>query len=749
MGKSLEAVFMSAKRCTKRGEFEEAKRLYDGVLLQFPNNVRAKKCLDELGQAQQSGALMKDAPPRHDIEAYLALINQRKYREAIARGQALRMDYPNSLLVLTGLGQAYFALGRLQEASQSFQQAIIVQPDNAEAHYNFAVILQAMGRNEEAVSSYEAAIAYKPDYFAAYNNLGALYCSMDRPREAINILQSAIKLKPDYADAYNNLGNAFRATGNTDKAIAYYEHTLTLQPNHARANYNLGMIKKAQGKKGDAIVYLERASACDAAYADPHREMGNILLDFDLRGEAIESFARAVAIDPRDTYSLSTKMHQQAQICDWDGVAQDTQLIPSLGLSGSSAIPWTMLSFEDAPERHRLRSERRIQLSVRKAERHRFDPPTARPDKLRIGYFSSDINQHAVMSLARRMIELHDRNRFEICAFSYGDKDSSEFQSLFDRFYDVQKLDDEEIVTLARKVGVDIAIDLNGHTKGWRPDIFAQGAAPVQMSYLGYPGTTGADFIDYIIADKVIIPNEQRQHYSESVLYLPDCYQANDNQRLIADLSLSRTDVGLPEHGFVFACFNSSYKITVEEFDIWMRLLANVDGSVLWLYRNNDLAVQNLRKQADKRGMDSNRLIFAENMEAEKHLARHRLAGLFLDTFNVNAHTTASDALWAGLPVLTRMGKGFSARVAGSLLHAIGLPELAVNTSEAYETMALDLATNPEKLADVKKRLAENRLTKALFDTESFVHHVEAGYDAAYDHFLHGREPQDIVVAGT
>ena len=746
MGKSLEAVFMSAKRCTKRGEFDEAKRLYEGVLLQFPNNVRARKGISELTHARQGAALLKDAPPTQATEAFLALLSHGKFHEAIEFGKTLRADYPDSVLVHNGLGQAYAALNRLEEAAQSFQSVTNLQPDSAEAHYNLGLVLQMAGQNDKAVASYEAAIANKPDYFAAYNNLGALYCSIGRPTEATVILQSAIKLKPDYADAYNNLGNALRATGSTDKAVAYYEHTLTLQPNHARANYNLGMIKNAQGKKWEAITYLERASACDPAYADPHREMATILLEFGLRTEAIESFARAATIDPNDTNSLCNKLHQQAQICDWGELATVAQNIPLIGLSGSSALPWTMLSLEDAPERHRLRSERRIQLSVKKAERHRFDPPSERPAKLRIGYFSSDISQHAVMFLARRMMELHDRDRFEVCAFSYGDKDSSKFRGLFDRFYDVHKLDDGEIIALAQRTGVDIAIDLNGHTKGWRPDLFAHGVAPVQMSYLGYPGTTGADFIDYIIADEVVIPKAQRPHYSESIVYLPDSYQANDNQRPVVDHGLTRADVGLPEQGFVFVCFNSSYKITPEEFDIWMRLLSGVEGSVLWLYKDNDLAQHNLTAEAAKRGIDPNRLIFAEKMDMEKHLARHRLADLFLDTFNVNAHTTASDALWAGLPILTRMGKGFASRVAGSLLHAVGLPELAVDTSKAYEVMAMELATDPAKMAAIKARLAENRLTKPLFDTERFVRHIEGGYDASYDLFLRGRDPEDIRV---
>lgn len=315
-----------------------------------------------------------------------------------------------------------------------------------------------------------------------------------------------------------------------------------------------------------------------------------------------------------------------------------------------------------------------------------------------------------------------------------------------DVFHDVRELSDMQIVELARSEQLDIAIDLKGFTKDTRWAPFAHGLGPVQISYLGYPGTLGSDFIDYIVADPVVIPEDKRHHYSEQIIYLPNTYQPTDNKRVISDKVITRGDLGLPTDGFVFCCFNSNYKISPQEFDIWMRLLQRVDGSVLWLLRSNKWAEQNLKREAEARGVNAERLIFAEELPQAEHLARQKLADLFLDTFNVNAHTTASDALWAGLPVLTKLGNGFAARVAGSLLEAVGLPELVTETEEQYETLALVLVTNPERLAQIKAKLAENRLTQPLFDSEQYTRHLEAGYKMAYERKLNGQAPEHIFV---
>jgi predicted O-linked N-acetylglucosamine transferase (SPINDLY family) len=337
------------------------------------------------------------------------------------------------------------------------------------------------------------------------------------------------------------------------------------------------------------------------------------------------------------------------------------------------------------------------------------------------------------MYLLARMFELHDKQRFEIHAFSYGGAGEDEMRARLigavDHFHDVTSLDDQAIANRARALGIDIAVDLKGYTEDGRPAIFAHRAAPVQLSYLGYPGTLGSDFIDYILADPVVIPPEQRAFYSEKLLLLPNSYQPNDDRRRISAQAATRSGCGLPEKGFVFCCFNNSYKITACEFDIWMRLLGQVEGSVLWLLRTNMAVETNLRREAARRGIDPARLVFADKMPLPEHLARHRCADLFLDTFNVNAHTTASDALWAGLPVLTKIGKSFAARVAASLLHAVGMQELVTDSADDYERLAFAIATDSEKLAALRHKLAQNRLTTPLFDAERYVRDVETVYE--------------------
>jgi len=354
------------------------------------------------------------------------------------------------------------------------------------------------------------------------------------------------------------------------------------------------------------------------------------------------------------------------------------------------------------------------------------------------------------MYLMAQIFERHDKEQFEVYAYSYGPDKQDEMRkrlvSAVDVFHDVRGMNDIQIVELARAEGLDIAIDLKGFTANTRLAPFAYGLAPVQISYLGYPGTLGADFIDYIVADPVVIPTDNRQYYSEQVIYLPNTYQPTDNTRVISDKTITREDMRLPSNGFVFCCFNNNYKISPKEFDIWMRLLGGVESSVLWLLKSNKWAEQNLKREAEARGISAERLIFAEKVPQAEHLARQKLADLFLDTFNYNAHTTTSDALWAGLPVVTKLGEGFAARVAGSLLTAIDLPELITENEEAYEVLALTLATDLKRLGQIKSKLDRNRLTQPLFDSEMYTRHLEAGYQMAYERYFNGQERSDIVV---
>jgi len=535
--------------------------------------------------------------------------------------------------------------------------------------------------------------------------------------KAIEAYNKALAIKPDYAQAYYNLGNALHEQGKLEEAIEAYNKALAIKPDYAQAYYNMGITLQEQGK-------LE---------------------------EAIEAYNKSLAIKPDYAAARALYLHQLAHICDWSAIEAERSHVTELGIIGKSVPPFTVLSLEDAPDRHRLRSE--LYAREKKFLRKPLpapSKPSQKPERLRVGYFSADFHNHATMYLMAQVFTAHDKSQFETLAYSYGPDKQDEMRkklvSAVDVFHDVRGMNDIQIVELARADKLDIAIDLKGFTQNTRLAPFAYGLAPVQISYLGYPGTLGADLIDYIVADPVVIPEHKRHHFSEQIIYLPHTYQPTDNKRIISDKLITREDVGLPTYGFVFCCLNNNYKISPREFDIWMRLMQKVEGSVLWLLKSNKWAEQNLKREAEDRGISAERLIFAEKVPQAEHLARQKLADLFLDTFNYNAHTTASDALWAGLPVVTKLGEGFAARVAGSLLAAIGLTELITENEEEYEALALTLATDPKRLGQVKSKLDGNRLTQPLFDSEMYTRHLEAGYHMAYDQYFNEQERSDIVV---
>jgi predicted O-linked N-acetylglucosamine transferase (SPINDLY family) len=419
-------------------------------------------------------------------------------------------------------------------------------------------------------------------------------------------------------------------------------------------------------------------------------------------------------------------------------------------------MPFPLLAYIDDPVLHKLAAE--IWTRTKCPSSHTLGAIQARSKKtkIRIGYYSADYRNHPVTHLMAGIFELHDKSRFELTAFSFG-PDSNDgmrqrVSAAFDRFIDAREMSDSAVARLSRELEIDIAIDLAGFTQNSRTGILAERCAPVQVNYLGYPGTMGAPYVDYIIADKRVVPEASQAFYSEKIAYLPDSYlptshQADDVNWQDSGSVYTRAAFGLPDSGFVFCCFNNNYKITPTIFDCWMRLLERVEGSVLWLFEDNPVAAGNLRREAERRGMDKQRLAFAKRVpRLSEHLARYRFADLFLDTLPYNAHTTASDALWAGLPVLTCMGQSFASRVAGGLLKAIELPELVTHTQEEYENRAIELATNPGKLAAIKQKLQANRLTTPLFDSKAFTHNLEAVYTAMYERYHAGLPPEHIEV---
>jgi predicted O-linked N-acetylglucosamine transferase (SPINDLY family) len=626
------------------------------------------------------------------------------------------------------LGYAYSLLDRPEQALASYDKALALKPDFANVHYNRGVALEMLERHDEALNSYDRAIRLDAAYAEAHNNRANTLNRLHRHTESLVGSNTAIALKPDYAEAHNNRGNAFVALRRFAESLKSFDRAIAINPDFGAAYGNRANALHELKRYEDALLSIDRAMALCPLYAS------------------------AGAADARDPgLLLGHRLHTKLAICDWTDLAgQVAELAERVNRGQSVTPPFPLLLASGSADVQRRAAEIYARsgssIAVPTIAKH------APRSKIRLGYFSADFYEHATAYLMAELFERHDRTRFELTAFSFGPQTGDEmYQRLtraFDSFVEVRGRSDGQIAGLARELEIDIAIDLKGYTAGSRPDIFAHRAAPVQVNYLGYPGTMGADFVDYLIADPTLIPIDCRRFYSEKIVYLPDTYQPNDTKRHIADRQLTRAEAGLPEEGFVFCCFNNSFKIVPETFDSWMRILKQVEGSVLWLIDDNSSAAANLKKEAASRGVHQERLVFAKRIATPEHLARHRLADLFLDTLPYNAHTTASDALWTGLPVLTLAGETFAGRVAASLLTALGLPELITATAGEYESLAVALASAPSRLAALRHKLAANRLSKPLFDIARYTRHIEAAYSQMIERYQADLSPEHIFVAG-
>ena len=566
---------------------------------------------------------------------------------------------------------------KLQDAITLHQKGLLAR---AEAMY--LKLLETDSRNE-----------------AALHLLGVIAYQNGDHQGAVDLIGQAIEINSNDSSYHSNQGLALQELKQFDAAIASYNKAIFLKPNFAEAFYNRG-------------IALQELKQFDAAVA---------------------SYDKAIVLKPDFRYLLGLRQHTKMCMCDWNNFDNQVVELRQKICSNSYASP----SFHVLALPISL-AEQRKTTEILTTDRYPCKlslgpiPKSSKQHKLRIAYYSADFHNHATAYLMAELFECHDKEKFELIAFSFGPDTKDQMQvrvsQAFDQFINVTAMSDEAVARISRKLGIDIAVDLKGLTTDARIGIFSYRAAPIQVSYLGYPGTLGTDYIDYLIADKTLIPIESQQHYSEKIVYLPNSYQVNDRHRVIAQTQFTKQELGLPQDGFVFCCFNNNFKITPDVFDTWVRILKAVDKSVLWLFQDNPTAATNLQKEAALRGLDPARLVFATRMDLPQHLARHKAADLFLDTLPYNAHTTASDALWAGLPVLTCMGESFASRVAASLLNAIGLPELITQTPEDYEALAIELATNPGKLQSIKAKLAANRLSTPLFDTALFTKHIEAAY---------------------
>lgn len=617
------------------------------------------------------------------------------------------------------LNQALEALrnSSLEMAEAYLKQALILELNNPHTLRLLGVVAAQRAEYEKAIEFFSASINVFPENAVAHSNLGNVYAKLRQFDRALGAYEEAARLDSQDAETWSNAGIVFFELKRFEEAIALYDKALAIDPNYAEALCN----------KGNAFDELKRYE------------------------EAIDCYERALSINPNIDWAPGVWMHLKLKVSAWENLDGNIQVLLAKVAAGEKVSnPFPLLAMSDDPILHRQASEIFARYQYPSNSTLGVINKYPKGEKIRIGYFSADFHNHATGYLLAELIELHDKKQFELIGISFGPNQDDEMRTRlkksFDQLIDASTMSDIEIAQLSRHLKIDIAVDLKGFTQNCRAGIFAYRVAPIQLSYLGYPGTMSAGYIDYLIADKTLIPQEAQQGYSEKIAYLPNSYQANDRKRTISDKQFTKAELGLPEQGFIFCSFNNNYKILPATFESWMRILKVVDGSVLWLYEDNAAAAHHLRQEAEKRGVHPSRLVFAKRMPLAEHLARHQLADLFIDAFPCNAHTTASDALWAGLPVLTSMGNSFASRVAASLLNAIGLPELVTSSPQAYEALAIEIAKHPEKLAALKQKLASNRLTTPLFDTPQFTKDFERVYVQMYERYQADLPPEHLFV---
>jgi len=653
----------------------------------------------------------------------------------------------------TGLARAVAChqSGNLAEAERLYRAVLRVKPAEFDALHLLGVLEAQRGHLNEAQRLIGLALVHNPRSAEAQLSFGNVLAALFRFEEALDRYERALAIRPDLADAHQNRGNALQALGRTAEALESYERALAIFADNAAIHNNRGIVLGKLDRHEEALESFGRAIAIQPDFADALVNRGQTLEFLGRCEEAAASFERTLRLRPDFEHVEGMLRFAKMQCCDWREYEPETErLIAGVRASRNAAAPFPFLSMSDSAQHQRRCAESWVRNKIPGSQTSLWRGEQYAHERIRIAYLSADFHDHAMAYLMAGLFERHDRARFETIAVSLGPDVQSGMRSrvkgAFERFLDVGQKKDLDIANLLRSLEIDILVDLNGYTRGSRTEILALRPAPVQVNYLGYPGTMGSDCIDYILADRFAIPEQHRIHFAERVVYLPDTFQANDSGRRIAERTPTRAEAGLPERGFVFCSFNNGYKITPAVFDVWMRLLGQVEGSVLWLVPDNDAAERNLRREASERGVDPERIIFARSLNYADHLARVRLADLFLDTLPFNAGATASDALWAGLPVVTCSGEAFAARMAGSLLNAIGAPELITRSREEYEARALKLATDREMLTGIRAKLNRNRQSFPLFDTDRFRAHIEAAYTTMWERTQRGEPPESFAV---
>src|SRR6266550_2156900 len=756
-----EALLQDALRLRRAGKLAQAAELYGEVLRSEPKHFEALHALGIIhyqgGRLEEAERLIREAssvnPNAADAAYNHACLLQRlnRWEEALAsfdRALATRPDY---LEALVNRGAVLSMLRRYDEALANSDHVMRLKPNLAEAWNNRGGVLQALERIEEALAAYDRALALKPNYAEAAKSCCVLLMLLQRHEAALEAADRALSFAANDSALLGRRADLLALLKRTHEAAAAYEQYLLLKPDDAQAWRARGFALQMLKRRPEALSCFDRALELAPNNRELRASRANMLFEVERFEAAARDYEILLADDSAPAWVRGYLTICRLHCCDWRFLAEERPKIAADLEAGRFVVDPTGNAFISHSLKEQLSCAR-----IWAGERY----PTAaslwggeryRHDKIRLAYLSADFRTHATAFLMAGIFEHHDKSRFETAAFSYSADDKSPMRArlmrAFDSFIDVQTKSDEEVARLLGDMEIDVAIDLKGYTAEGRPGILSHRPAPVSAHYLGFPGTMGVDYVDYLIADPVIIPEEHQAFYTEQIAYLPDTYQCNDRERRVPERVPTRFQAGLPP-GFVFCCFNNNHKIAPEIFEIWMRLLRGVEGSVLWLLQDNAAVAGNLKREARARGIAPERLIFASRTDPAGHLARQSLADLFLDTLPYNAHTTASDALWAGLPLLTVLGSTFAGRVAASLLHAAGLPELVTSSLAEYESLALRFARDPSALALVKAKLRNNRDTCPLFDTERMTRNLEAAYTTMWERYQRGLRPATFAVPG-
>jgi predicted O-linked N-acetylglucosamine transferase (SPINDLY family) len=679
--------------------------------------------------------------------------------------------------------------GRLDEAAAIYRQLLLENPKHADAAHLLGLVCFRNGDFDSAIRLIRDAIAREPDNPMYHGNLGNVLRDAGRATEAVEAYRRALELHDGYAEIHNNLGHALQTIGRLDEAIGHYRKAIALRPDNFRAHHNLGTALLASAKSEEAVAALRESSKLNPEFAATWERLGTALqklgraaeaeasfrrwvalepgsadavhalaLDLEQQGridEALECFERAVSLRPDFLPPMASALWLAQRLCDWSTTAAYSESVIRRASDEPGAVSPFQLFSAPGVTRAQL-------LAVARSHSARFAPDAfaqrmqhdvarfGRPSRLRVGYLSSDFHAHPVAYLAAEIFELHERERFEVFLFSYGPDDGSPMRKRLEagggRFIDIAELSDEPAAQRIYDERVQILVDLKGYTAGDRPRIGAHRPAPIQVNWLGYPGSMGAGWIDYLIADRYLIPKEHEADYPERIVRLPHCYQPNDRKRPGGGARLTRSDCGLSESGIVFCNFNQPYKIEPGLFAVWMRLLNRVRGSMLWLLEEHPRAKENLRMEALRHGVAAERIVFAPMWPLAEHLSRYALADLVLDTFPYTSHTTGSDALWAGCPIVTLIGETFASRVAASLLENVGLGSLVTHSLAEYEALAFELANDGSRLDAIRREMRSRRDAQPLFDSPRTTRALESAYLRMWEQYSAGRSPQGFDV---